>query len=32
LFFAETPGVETMTGGAIVFAAVLTHILLQKRR
>lgn len=32
LFFAETPGVETMTGGAIVFAAVLTHILLQRRR
>ena len=32
LFFAETPGVETITGGAIVFAAVLTHILLQRRR
>ncbi|MEH6740723.1 MAG: DMT family transporter [Sulfitobacter sp.] len=32
LLFAETPGVETMTGGAIVFAAVLTHILLQRRR
>lgn len=30
--FAETPGVETMTGGAIVFGAVLAHIVLQKRR
>ncbi len=32
LLFAETPSVETMTGGAIVFGAVLTHILLQRRR
>lgn len=29
--FAETPGVETMTGGAIVFGAVLAHIVLHKR-
>ncbi len=32
LFFAEIPGAETMLGGAVVFAAVLTHILLQRRR
>ncbi len=32
LFFAKFPGAETMLGGAVVFAAVLTHILLQRRR
>lgn len=31
VIFAETPGVETMTGGAIVFGAVLAHIVLHKR-
>ncbi len=32
LFFSETPSIETMTGGAIVFGAVLAHIARQNRQ
>lgn len=32
LFFAEIPGIETMTGGAIVFGAMIAHIVVQNRR
>jgi len=32
LFFAETPSVETLIGGAVVFAAVITHLAWQSGR
>ncbi|MEP6065644.1 MAG: DMT family transporter [Paracoccaceae bacterium] len=32
MFFTEIPSIETMTGGVIVFGAVITHIALQNRR
>ncbi|MEP0964219.1 MAG: DMT family transporter [Roseobacter sp.] len=32
LFFAEMPSIATLTGGAIVFCAVLAHVVLQHRR
>lgn len=32
LFFAETPSVETLVGGSVVFTAVLIHVWLQSSR